>query len=209
MVTMNPPEENSRALLRRFADVFGLAYRRFSDLQKAEAQAREAQIQLALERVRARTMAMQKSDELGEAASLLFQQVRSLGIESYSTGFTVWENNDGEMVSWMCNADGSINPPFRMPAKEIDWHRQQYDSWKKKEDYIIHDFTGKEMKDYYKYLRSFPLLDEAFKKSETAGVITPARQVHNTFNFSNGNLLLSRCTRFRILRYFQTLCKNF
>jgi hypothetical protein len=134
-------------------------------------------------------MAMQKSDELGEAASLLFQQVRSLGIESYSTGFTVWENNDGEMVSWMCNADGSINPPFRMPAKEIDWHRQQYDSWKKKEDYIIHDFTGKEMKDYYKYLRSFPLLDEAFKKSETAGVITPARQVHNTFNFSNGNLL--------------------
>ena len=189
MVTMNPPEENSRALLRRFADVFGLAYRRFSDLQKAEAQAREAQIQLALERVRARTMAMQKSDELGEAASLLFQQVRSLGIESYSTGFTVWENNDGEMVSWMCNADGSINPPFRMPAKEIDWHRQQYDSWKKKEDYIIHDFTGKEMKDYYKYLRSFPLLDEAFKKSETAGVITPARQVHNTFNFSNGNLL--------------------
>jgi hypothetical protein len=34
MVTMNPPEENSRALLRRFADVFGLAYRRFSDLQK-------------------------------------------------------------------------------------------------------------------------------------------------------------------------------
>jgi len=189
MVTMNPPEENSRALLRRFADVFGLAYRRFSDLQKAEAQAREAQIQLALERVRARTMAMQKSDELGEAASLLFQQVRSLGIESYSTGFTVWENNDGEMVSWMCNADGSINPPFRMPAKEIDWHRQQYDSWKKKEDYIIHDFTGKEMKDYYKYLRSFPLLDEAFKKSETAGVITPARQVHNAFNFSNGNLL--------------------
>jgi len=176
-------------ILLRFAKVFDLTYTRFLDLQKAEAQARESQIQLALERVRARTMAMQKSEELGEAASLLFQQVRSLGIESYSSGFTVWENNDGEMVSWMCNADGSINPPFRMPAKEIDWHRQQYDSWKKKEVYIIHDFTGKEMKDYYKYLRSFPLLDEAFKKSETAGVITPARQVHNAFNFSNGNLL--------------------
>ena len=47
-----------------------MTYRRFLDLQKAEAQAREAQIQLALERVRARTMAMHKSEELAETAQV-------------------------------------------------------------------------------------------------------------------------------------------
>ena len=45
LVTQNKPDENSRALLRRFANVFGLAYGRFNDLKKAEAQAREAQIE--------------------------------------------------------------------------------------------------------------------------------------------------------------------
>ena len=59
-----PFSDEEDALLRRFANAFGQAYTRFLDLQKAEAQARESQIQLALERVRARTMAMQKSDEL-------------------------------------------------------------------------------------------------------------------------------------------------
>ncbi len=58
-------------ILLRFAKVFDLTYTRFNDLKQAEAQARESQIQLALERVRAGTMAMQKSDELREAAQLL------------------------------------------------------------------------------------------------------------------------------------------
>ena len=63
-------------VFKRFAKVFEQTYTRFLDLQTAEAQTRESQIQLALERVRARTMAMQRSDELSGAASLLFQQVQ-------------------------------------------------------------------------------------------------------------------------------------
>ena len=63
-----------------------------SILQKAEAQAREAQIQAALERVRARTMAMQRSDELAEVANIIISTGES--IWAYSTwrlGFNVWE----------------------------------------------------------------------------------------------------------------------
>ena len=66
-------------MLKRFRNVFDFAYRRYRILKQAEAQAREAQIQLALERVRARTMAMQKSDELPDAANLLFQQSTIIG----------------------------------------------------------------------------------------------------------------------------------
>jgi hypothetical protein len=67
-------------LLQRATSVFSLAYTRFSDLQLAEAQAREAQIEAALERVRSRTLAMQKSDELAETAAVLFKQLIGLGI---------------------------------------------------------------------------------------------------------------------------------
>ena len=71
-------EENNT--LMRFGKVFQQTYTRFLDLQKAEAQAREAQIEAALEKVRSRTMAMQRSDELAEVATVLFQQVKALGV---------------------------------------------------------------------------------------------------------------------------------
>ena len=69
--------DGENEILKRFAKVFDQSYTRFLDLQKAEAQARESQVQLALERVRARTMAMQHSDELKDAAALLFQQAKA------------------------------------------------------------------------------------------------------------------------------------
>src|SRR6056297_2812036 len=59
-----PLNEEGLQIFKRFHNVFSLAYRRFRDIEKAEEQAREVEVELALERVRARTMAMQRSDEL-------------------------------------------------------------------------------------------------------------------------------------------------
>lgn len=58
--TYSPLNEDETNLFKRFLKVFELSYRRYLDIEKAEAQAKESQIQLALERIRARTMAMQK-----------------------------------------------------------------------------------------------------------------------------------------------------
>ena len=82
-----PLAKDQISLLPRFAKVFEQAYTRFLDLKKAEAQAREAQIEAALERVRARTMAMHRSEELAEAASVLFQQILSLDPETSGLRF--------------------------------------------------------------------------------------------------------------------------
>lgn len=176
-------------ITKRFSALFEQTYRRYLDLVRAEAQAREAEIELALERVRARTMAMQESDELAEVSSLLFQQMEALGVSTYSSGFTIWDEDQDELISWMCNADGSMNPPFRMPIEEDKWHKEQYDSWEKGDDFIVKNLNGEEMQSYFRYLRSFPLLDEAFEKSIAAGHPMPDRQVHHVANFSHGNLL--------------------
>ena len=48
-----PYTDEENTTLMRFGKVFQQTYTRFLDLQKAEAQAREAQIEAALERVRA------------------------------------------------------------------------------------------------------------------------------------------------------------
>ena len=69
MSAYDPLSEEEIALFKRFRNVFDLAYRRYLDIEKAEAQAREAQIEAALEKVRSRSLAMHKSDELQEVVS--------------------------------------------------------------------------------------------------------------------------------------------
>ena len=64
-----PFTDEENAIFKRFAKVFEQTYTRFLDLQKAEAQAREAQIEAALERVRSRTMAMHNSQDVGETVA--------------------------------------------------------------------------------------------------------------------------------------------
>jgi hypothetical protein len=94
-------------LLERFALVFDQTYTRFLDLQKAEGQAREARIEAALEKVRARTMGMQHSDELKDAAALLFEQVKGLGVPAFSCGYNIWEKNEKFFTCWMSKQDGT------------------------------------------------------------------------------------------------------
>ncbi len=80
----NPPQEDLDTLVR-FAGVFDLAYRRFEDLKSAEHQHKEAQMELALERVRARALAMQQPEELKEVADVLRNEMGKLGIEELET----------------------------------------------------------------------------------------------------------------------------
>lgn len=70
--------EDSSLILTRFAKVFEQAYTRFLDLQKAKEQAREAQIEASLERVRTKAMAMHSSEDLTETVGQLFVELDAL-----------------------------------------------------------------------------------------------------------------------------------
>ena len=66
--------DENLSIVKRFIEVFDFAYTRFLDIKNAEAQAREAQIEAALERVRSKAMAMHKSEELIELISDIVTQ---------------------------------------------------------------------------------------------------------------------------------------
>jgi hypothetical protein len=88
VMVKHPLQEHENKILERFAIEFERAYTRFLDLQKAEAQAREAEIELALERVRARTMAMQKHDDLIGVINTLAEQLLQLGFDLQVANFS-------------------------------------------------------------------------------------------------------------------------
>jgi hypothetical protein len=71
--------EDELGVLKRFANVFSITYRRFLDLQKAEYQAKKAKIELSLERIRAQVTAMKESSDLFDIVVSMRTEFLALG----------------------------------------------------------------------------------------------------------------------------------
>src|SRR5207342_212487 len=94
-------------ILKRFARVFEQTYTRFLDLQKAEAQARESQIQLALERARAQSMIMQHSTELDDTLRVFHEQVLQLSIRSAFSFLWLPDEDKDQHIFWAAWAENN------------------------------------------------------------------------------------------------------
>jgi len=141
-----PPSDEEKEVTKRIATEFGNVYQRFLDLQKAEAQAREAQIQLAMERVRARSMAMQKSEELAEISYLLNKQVVELGIPTRGCAFNIYNEHDS--TEWFSNLEGTF-PAYQTPRENI--FLKYYEAGQRGESLLVEEFGGERIKELYKY----------------------------------------------------------
>src|SRR6185312_5760243 len=111
-----PYSDEENTVLMRFGKVFQQTYTRFLDLQKAELQAREAQIEAALERVRAKTMAMQKSDELLPTAEIMFDQLKLLGADLQGVAFAICDKNSLMVQKW--TSIGNFTHPYNIEPGE-------------------------------------------------------------------------------------------
>ncbi len=180
--------ENEIDTLKRFARVFEQAYVRFLDLQKAEAQAREAQIQLALERVRARTMAMQHSEELQDAAILLFQQLKNLGVHTGSCGFNIWDKEEKTATVWMSSAEGGLQAPFKLPHIESEIYQQAFKAMKNGEDFLVKEVAGEALKKHFDYLLRVPVIGDVIKNLRDTGYAFPEKMIYHFVYFNQGYL---------------------
>ncbi|MDI1322872.1 MAG: nuclear transport factor 2 family protein, partial [Algoriphagus sp.] len=187
--TAEPIPSEGAIIFKRFAGVFGQTYRRFLDLQKAESQARESQIQLAMERVRARTMAMQHSSELGETSALLFQQIQSLGVPPWSCGFNIWEQGDSVFTSYMGSPDGAILDGLKIPLTEEATFIHFQESRDRGDKLFVDVLEGETLEAHYRYFLSLPEIKKAFEKRAQSGEHHPIYQINHIANFSHGNLM--------------------
>ncbi len=149
-----PLSSDNLAILGRFAKVFDQTYTRFSDLKQAEAQARESKIELALERVRARTMAMQNSDELSETVYILFQQFKELGENPDQATIGVINEEEKVIEYWVTMYGSQINKVFRFPIDEPHVTQKIYQGWKAKKTSLVIDLSGNELYAFTKFRES-------------------------------------------------------
>jgi hypothetical protein len=156
--------EQEIGIVKRFSKVFEQAYVRFLDLQKAETQAREAEIELALERVRARTMGMQKSDELKEVIKIVYQQLIQLKIKLDHAGFVVDYTPGGDWHFWIAD-EQDIPSKITHPYFESVWANQFNEAKEKGEDFFVTNLNFEQKnKFYHELLSHIPGLPETSKE---------------------------------------------
>ncbi len=175
-------------LLERFAGAFDLAHKRFEDLIKSEQQAREVQIELALEKVRSRTMAMQHSDELSEAANVLFLEVQNLGIPAWSCGYNILSDDKKSSVCIM-SSEGELQEPFVLPLTEHKSLKPWHNAILNHEKFFVYGQDGEDLVAHYKYMKSLPELKGTFEQFEKAGLNLPVQQFNHLVRFNEGFLL--------------------
>ena len=197
------PAEGDKIIIRRFAEVFDLTYTRYEDLQKAEAQAREAQIEAALERVRSKAMAMRSSEDIGEATTILFKEIEKLEIETMRCGILiihdtkvmdVWTTSstkDDRIVRVSGQIDMTIHPLLK----------NVYRSWKAKESHTEYELKGKDSEKYYEALTK-----EAHYQLPTSSIVKD-RHYNCCFMFNEGALFAF--TKYEIPAAAITIFKRF
>jgi len=185
--TKEPLTEEQLDIINKFSRAFDMTYTRFLDLQKAEAQAREAQIEAALERVRSGTMGMQKSTELRDAAAVLFQQAQALGARSFACGFNIWGEEKKTATLWMAQ-ESMIQPPFTANSTE-DVFYDFYEAAQRGESLYVKVQEGKELEAHYQYMSTIPVFKGIMEKMEQAGLSIPTFQILHCAFFSQGFLL--------------------
>jgi signal transduction histidine kinase len=131
------PEE-SKNVMRRFAEVFNLTYTRFSDLQKAETQAHEAVRRASLDRVRAETASMRTTADLETITPLIWNELTTLGVPFTRCGVFIMDEKHSQIHTFLSTPDGKAIAAFHLPYDAPGTSAQVVSHWRKKEMYMEH-----------------------------------------------------------------------
>lgn len=123
-------KEEGLSVLKRFRNAFFLAFRRYSDIQKAEAQAKEARIEAALERVRAKVMGMKNSDDLKSTSFVFGDQLNKLGMDWVFSYFWLIEEEAGTHTFWITWPDSNTSMTSYFLADADEYTLECLAAWK-------------------------------------------------------------------------------
>ncbi|MCW3120064.1 MAG: hypothetical protein JWM28_4146, partial [Chitinophagaceae bacterium] len=152
MFSLQPHSEGDKQLMKRFTSVFSLTFRRYQDLKKAEAQLRETQIEAALERVRSRTMAMQKSEELAETAAVVFKQMIDLGISPNRLYISIIHDDSGDLEFWITDEDGNkVSNKYIVNVNNNISIKKMFEGWAANKKSLVIDMQGDQLTDWLTY----------------------------------------------------------
>ncbi len=155
-VVPSPPKDAVDTLVR-FASVFDLAYMRFEDLKVSERQHREAQIELALERVRARSLAMYNTNELTEIIKSVDDQFKELSVSNSGGAFIVINKDLEDGFScWGSGGVGNYVRKVDIPYLDSPIYRTLNEGIIKRTPFFTEQYDEEVKHAFFRHLFSHP-----------------------------------------------------
>lgn len=190
--SVEPYAEKEINILEKFKNILDLTIRRYNELQNAEAQARASKIEAALERVRAKALAMHKSDDLNEAVAIVFDELEKLELGMLRCGIGIL-NREKRCAEVWSTTHGDQDRIVQVSGEEsIDIHpllSGAFESWVNQGDFS-YVLEGKDMSDYYLAVRQ-----TNFHLPESQSIDAPEeslKQYYYVTSFESGNLYAFR-----------------
>jgi signal transduction histidine kinase len=142
------PSDTHVTWVQTLTEALSLGYVRFLDFQRLEQQAHQAQVEAALERVRAQALGMQGSDELSEVTSVLFEQFRRLGYDLHLAAIIV-QDEASETTEWWSEFVDGRRRHSRLPLTQ---GRRQLEEMNRVRDkgaaWFVYDLEGEALHRY-------------------------------------------------------------
>ncbi len=133
------------------------------------AKSRNLEVEASLEKVRSRTMTMRSSAELSETSTLLFHELKQLGIKAIRTGVGIFDDANDAMELWVTSESDNkdvlkvldyfslyIHPVYEnlIPAR-----RQQ-------KPFALTSLQGTALREYYQSMSTYLSLQEQYAHTE-------------------------------------------
>lgn len=165
--TFEPISDSQIKTLKRFRNVFDLAYRRYTDIALAESQTREAEIQLALERIRAIAMAMNKAEDLSNIARSVYSELKSLGFDRIRNTELVINNHEKSTITTYHYSDYGLHEVLEIKYEENPIVKKWAEDLKKADDAFVRvNFPKEELKAWDAYRLSLGYVSDPDMLSE-------------------------------------------
>jgi signal transduction histidine kinase len=141
-------------IFKRFGAVFQQTYTRFLDLKLAEEQTREAKIETALERVRTKAMAMQKSEDLAAAVEIVFEELDKLSMGTIRCGISIINRENHTTDIWSTTKTENGLSLQVSGDESMDIHpllQGAFNAWLNHQDFS-YALSGDDLKKFYSAL---------------------------------------------------------
>ncbi|MEO8412656.1 MAG: hypothetical protein ABI472_03320 [Ginsengibacter sp.] len=134
--------ELEKEIVKRCGKVFEQAYIRFRDLQKAEAQSREATRQASLDRVRGQIASMRSTENLNRIAPLLWHELTALGLPFIRCGVFIISEKEAVTHVYLSSPDGHSLAVLNLPFNSNELTTNAVVAWRKRR--VFHQHWHKE-----------------------------------------------------------------
>jgi hypothetical protein len=133
-----PYDDSEIKILKRFATIIDLTFRRYMELQQSEANAREAVKQAALDRIRADIASMRKVEDLDRITPLIWNELTILGLPFIRCGIFLMDDSQRLLHTFLSTPEGKAIAAFHMPYNVSSKFDEVVDNWRHKKIFVDH-----------------------------------------------------------------------